>query len=604
MNERKTENIVRKHFDKYSEILIEEQKSDTIKINKLLKNASKKGAGCGYPEFIITYKNNSDFLIVIECKGSIRKHESRTGDRYSEYAVDGVKLYASFLSKEYNVLAIAVCGEKISELKISHFLFLKTGKTTTPIFSNKLLDTESYLNGYIVSPEKRRQDFDALLEFSKELNEELHAKKVTESNRSLLISGILIALESNAFRASYKKHEKPKDLAENLVETIATQLKNANLKHDKLENLKTAYSFIKTHASLSGEKDVLVNLIDSIDANVNKFIKTYKYYDVLGQFYVEFLRYANSDSGLGIVITPPHVTELFCLIANVNKDSIVYDNCTGTSGFLISAMKQMIKEAKNDLKKIKEIKENQLIGVEWQDHIFALACSNMFIHQDGKTNIIQGDCFDSKIIDDVKKRTPNIGFLNPPYRTKNSDIEELEFVLNNLEVLETNGTCIAILPMSCMLAQSGRTYELKNKLLCEHTLEAVFSMPDELFINSDVGVVTSVIVVTAHKPHPKSKETYFGYWKDDGFIKTKNKGRIDANNKWEPIKNKWINSYVNRKYVVGLSVSKIVTAEDEWCAEAYMETDYSGLKKEDFVNVVKEYFAFSFLNDFSEHEKS
>ena len=67
------------------------------------------------------------------------------------------------------------------------------------------------------------------------------------------------------------KHKKPKDLANNLVETVSTELKNANLKNTKLENLNTAYSFIKTHTSLSSQKDV------------------------------------NSDSGLGIVLTPPHV---------------------------------------------------------------------------------------------------------------------------------------------------------------------------------------------------------------------------------------------------------------------------------------------------------
>jgi len=228
----------------------------------------------------------------------------------------------------------------------------------------------------------------------------------------------------------------------------------------------------------------------------------------------------------------------------------------------------------------------------------------MFIHEDGKTNIIQGDCFDSKIMEDVKRLKPNIGFLNPPYKTKKSDIEELEFVLNNLEVLEKNGTCIAIVPMSCMLAQTGKPYELKKKLLDEHTLEAVFSMPDELFINSNVGVVTCIVVITAHKSHPKTKETYFGYWKYDGFIKTKNKGRIDANKRWGDIRDKWIESYVNRRNVVGLCVTKKITADDEWCAEAYMETDYSKLKKEDFVNVVREYVAFSFLNDFSEYEKN
>jgi predicted Fe-Mo cluster-binding NifX family protein len=47
-NERKTENIVRSHFEKSKTILvIEEQASDNVKIDKLLKTASKKGSGKG-----------------------------------------------------------------------------------------------------------------------------------------------------------------------------------------------------------------------------------------------------------------------------------------------------------------------------------------------------------------------------------------------------------------------------------------------------------------------------------------------------------------------------------------------------------------------------
>ena len=103
------------------------------------------------------------------------------------------------------------------------------------------------------------------------------------------------------------------------------------------------------------------------------------------------------------------------------------------------------------------------------------------------------------------------------------------------------------------------------------------SMPDDLFYNTDNGVVTAIVVFRAHIPHPANRETYFGYWKDDGFEKRKHKGRIDAYEKWQSIKTEWLDSYVNRKDVPGLSVNKKVTSTDEWCAEAYMETDYSSL---------------------------
>jgi len=597
-NERKTEIITRDHFSKFLDsIYIEEQRSDNPKIDKLLKSASKKGGGKGYPEFIISYKTNPDLLIVIECKADVTKHESKDRDKYADFSVDGALLYASYLSKGFDVLAIAVSGETKQSLKVSHFLHLRDEKKATLIFGDKFLSVDDYLNGYLKSPEKFRQDYNSLLDFTKQLNEKLHTYKILESQRSLLISSILIALENTAFKRSYASHKKPENLAVSLIQTVSDELESANITGKKLENLNTQFSFIKTDTSLSKKENVLKEIIDEIDENINVFIKTHRYFDVLGQLYIEFLRYANSDKGLGIVLTPPHITELFADLAQVNKNSIAYDNCTGTGGFLISAMKKMIADAKGDETKIKEIKSKQLIGTEYQSHIFALAVSNMYIHQDGKTNIINGSCFDEEITEEVKSKKPTVGFLNPPYKSnKKTDTDELEFILNNLECLVDGGTCVAIVPMQSALATSGKVLELKKKLLEKHTLQAVLSMPDELFFNSKVGVVSCVMVFTAHRPHPNHKETYFGYYKNDGFVKRKTKGRIDAYGKWQEIKEKWLANFENRKNEAGFSVNQIITADMEWAAEAYMKTDYSNLKDENFENTILNYVTFLHSN--------
>lgn len=128
-NERITENFFRKfvlqdEFYKNNKIIFEEQSSKNIKINKLLKNASKGGVGKGYPEFVIQFKENPDFIIVVECKADSRFHESKNKNKYKDYAVDGALLYSSFLSKEFDVLSIAISGERKNNLKISHFLQL------------------------------------------------------------------------------------------------------------------------------------------------------------------------------------------------------------------------------------------------------------------------------------------------------------------------------------------------------------------------------------------------------------------------------------------------------------------------------------------------
>lgn len=597
-NERKTEDIVRDHFKQYlSDIHLEEQISDNPKLKKLLSTASKSGGGAGYPEFIIRLKTNPDLIIVVECKASTTRHKSATGDKFRDFAVDGALLYASYLSKDFDVIAIAVSGESKSNINISHFLQLKGENSSSTKFGSKLLAPSDYLEGYLKSPEKFRQDYDSLLNFSRDLNTKLHKNKILESERSLLISCVLIALENKAFQQTYKTYLKAEDLARFLVDTVEMEFKNSGIQENKLKIVGSRFAFIKNDTSLSKRDNVLSEVISDIDENISQFIKNHEYFDVLGQLYIEFLRYANSDKGLGIVLTPPHITEFMSELAEVNKDSIVYDSCTGTGGFLVSAMDQMIKDAKGDQKKIRHIKQNQLIGIEYQAHIFALAVSNMFIHQDGKTNILNGSCFDEEIINQVKKHRPNVGLLNPPYKAdKKNDVEELEFILNNLECIEQGGKTVAIVPMSVALAQKGKVLQLKKRLLDLHTLEAVLSMPDELFFNSKVGVISCIMVFTAKRPHQKNKKVFFGYFKNDGFVKQKNKGRNDAVGKWEAMKERWISAYINKEDIAGLSINAIVSAEDEWAAEAYMETNYLQLNEDFFTKTLLQYSSYLFLN--------
>jgi len=598
-NERKTEALVRKRLEKCGffkdgNLSVEEQKSDSPRIDKLLKNASKKGQFQGYPEFIICSKAYSDFLIVIECKADATKHISKTLDKYSDFAVDGALLYASFLSKEFDVLAIAVSGETEATLRISHYLHLRGTDRAVEFLADEILPFDDCYKKYLHSDVKFRQDYDALLSYSRELNEELQSKKIKESHRGLLISGILVALGNAAFNKSFKVQKTAKHLANNLVESIVNELKSADLPLDKINSLEGEFSFIKRNTTLTSDKDFFVSLIEQIDKNVNTFVRTHKYHDTLGQFYVQFLQYANNDKGLGIVLTPPHIAELFTDLAEINKKSVVFDNCCGTAGLLIAAMKRMLVGVSENEEA--SIKKKQLIGIEFQEDIYALAVSNMIVHGDGKTNIIAGDCFTrSKGI--KSKFKPNVGVLNPPYKSKGSTIEELEFVLNNLSALQTGGKCIAILPFSCAIGDNAEIVELKRKLLEKHTLEAVMSMPVDLFHDSNVGVVTCVMVITAHRPHPNGKKTWFGYWRNDGFIKTKHRGRVDVNHKWEGIRTRWLNDYRSREVVKGLSVMAEVKAQDEWCAEAYMETDYSDLTAEDFEKELREYVAFRILNE-------
>ncbi|MFL1781188.1 N-6 DNA methylase [Candidatus Hepatincolaceae symbiont of Richtersius coronifer] len=608
MNERITENIVRDHFKNdilFLNTIIEEQKSFNVKINKLLQNASKSGNGIGRPEFLISFKDNLNLIIVVECKADLLKHESENLDKYNDYAVDGVLLYSAFLAKEYDVLSIAVSGYKQDDIKVSYFIQRKNKIEQDRIFGNKLLPIEDLIAGVYQNEIKQKTKYEELLNYSKILNEKLQQLKIKEDKRSLLVSGILIALKNKDFYRTYSLIENPKDLTEYLERTIINQLKYEKLQDEKYNKLKYSYSFISNQNILlkkytENEHDVYIlkDLIDEVDENINNYVRTYKYYDVLGQFYIEFLKYSNSDKGLGIVLTPPHITEFFCDIVDLKATDIVYDNCTGTCGFLVSAMKYMINKANGDKALESNIRQNQLFGVEYQPEIYPLAFSNMFLHGDGKSNIFNGSCFENDIKTEIRSKKPTVGFLNPPYKSdKKKDIEELEFVLNSLECLEKKSLCVAIIPMSCVLFQRGKRLSLKEKLLKNHTLKAVFSMPNELFFNSDASTNTCVVVFEAHIPHNHNKETFFGYFKDDSFAKRKEKGRYDYNNNWYNIKTEWLDLYFNNKIKDGLSVSKKITEKDEWCAEAYMETDCSQLTKDDFIKIIKNYCVYSLSNN-------
>ena len=593
-NERITENIIREHFLKSNDIIIEEQQSNNEKIKRLLKNASKNGISDGRPDFIIQYKDNANIIIVIECKADTNKHESKEQNNYKDYAVDGVRLYTSFLAKEFDVIAIAVSGMDAEKLKISHFLQLKGTNKFEPLFAtekNKLLSIDDYLEHYYNDNRKWNQDLFSLLSYAKTLNDTLHKNDILESNRSLLIAGTLIVLQNRAFKNAYKEKDDIDSLIADYLSTIRAELKKVNNKH--IEEVMTTFAFLKGQTTLSSNLKLFKDIITQIEDNIDNFMKTYQYRDVLGQFYIEFLRYAMNNKKSGIVLTPPHIADLFVELAGVNENSIIFDNCAGTGGFLIAAMQKMIKDCNSDIAKMKEIRTKQIIGIEKQNEMFSLLCCNMSVHGDGRSNLFRGSCFDDSIKKEIKRFHPDVGFLNPPYNTSN---DELHFIYNNLSLLRKGSYCIAIVPMSSALTQSGTKLSWKQKLLQEHTLDAVLSMPNELFENSKTSASTCIMIFKAHEPHPKGFKTWFGYCKDDGFSKRKTQGRADYNNQWKDIKIKWATTFRNRDEITGFSVKKEVNADDEWCVEAYMETDYKILNIGLFNDTIMKYLAFNLYN--------
>lgn len=623
--ERVTENLVRKALQaaKYEEpsakIVIEEQKSAIEAVQRSLARASKTGGGgAGAPEFIISQGDNPDFLFIIECKADTKDHESplvanllkgtETGEdaptamkRVARFAVDGVLHYARFLSRDFNVIAMGVSGQTQAGMKVSAFIHPKQATHAKALNAPEgapieaIIPWSDLIRAATFDPAIRRLKFDELMGFSRTLHNFMrdHAK-LTEEQKPLLVSGTLIALRNDGFAKSFDNY-KGKDLQKLWFDTIQAEFTTADIPKAKVTNMVQPYSSLFVHPELGKPtkaypKSPLHEIVRMLAEKVWPFFGVYKEFDIVGQFYGEFLKYTGGDGkGLGIVLTPRHITELFAMLANVTKDSKVLDLCAGTGGFLISAMHQMGRTAVTDADH-RAIREQGLVGVEQQPHMFALAASNMILRGDGKANLYQGSCFDVAIADAVKKHGCDVGLLNPPYSQKATDLHELAFVKQMLDCLAPGGTGVAVVQMSNAISP----HPLREEILKSHTLEAVMSLPNDLF--HPVGVVTCIMVFTAHRAHSTTnKNTWFGYWRDDGHVKLKHLGRVDANHRWAKIRDEWIDDFRNRTVRPGLSVQKKVTANDEWCAEAYMETDYTTITKADFENELRHYMAFRII---------
>lgn len=610
-NERLTEDIVRQHFKNdamIDSVKFEEQKSTNKRIQELLKGQSKgEGRGNGFPEFIISFPTNSNYIIVIECKAKPSQHESANRDKPKDYAVDGALHYAKALKNEFSVIAIAVSGETIEELQVSHFYWKKNEEEYVETEDKKLLSINDYLQ--VFDDQFFMSDFYTrdIAYKARKLNEEYQAYTIPEYKRCTMVSAMLLALINDNFKENFATAPTIRELGKMMISAINNVFEAENdIVRSKtvilreFESILNEPLFTQDHIKHKAHKKADNTLQVAKDFII--YLKKYVYplvehsnigYDVLGRFYVEFIRYAGSEQKSGLVLTPAHITELFCDLADIRLSDTIYDPCCGTGGFLVAAMQRLFKMAGSDTKKREHIRKKQLCGCELRSDMFTYACSSMRFRGDGKSNLYNGSCFNNanSIADNHK---PTVAMLNPPYDVGNA--RQMEFIEHALNVInpKAEGRVVAIVQMSCAIKDEKELKDVKKRILAKHHLKAVLSMPDDLFY--PVGVVTCIMVFEANKPNA-GRKTWFGYFKDDGFEKRKHLGRIDARNKYAEIREKWLAAYLNNDEIPGLSVRKEVGVNDEWCAEAYMETDYSTLTQQDFEKKMKNYVAFKFLSE-------
>jgi len=568
--ERNVDLQVWEHFKKFeSEIIIEPKKSSEIRIDSILNRASKKETGKkGYPEYIIRFKDNPKLILVIEDKDDQIKHESKKLNNPVNYAVDGAIHYGKALSKEFDVISIGVSGLSNS-MRVTHHFHIKGNEKFNKLEFNKLLTPQEYLTFYNTDEIKNKQDFENLLIFSDKLNKELFKLyKISENERAILIAAILVALKNEKFKSSYELSTDPSELCESITSSVKLELIKSKLKQEYVNLVIGHFLFICQSPKFQSDVQFLKELILKIDENLNGYIKNSQYQDVLGNLYIKFLERANGDRQLGIVLTPEHITKFMCRLLELNDESVVFDNCAGTGGYILTSSKQ----------------KSKLVAYEYEPKMFTLMVLNMMIHNLSLENIFHGDSLNEDNLIKIKELQPTAGILNPPY-----DGREWEFIEKNMSQLIKGSKCVAIVPMSLVTSMDNKNLMYRKLMMENHTLESVFSMPNELFFNSNTNVVTCVILLTAHVPHSPQKNVFFGFYKEDGFEKRKNFGRYDINNTWKKVEDDWFWNYKNKVNIPEHCLTTQVTHNNEWCAEFFLEPNYESLKFEDFELSLKKY---------------
>lgn len=314
--------------------------------------------------------------------------------------------------------------------------------------------------------------------------------------------------------------------------TLKKELKDSQKENQKIELLWQVNDEIKMNSMENQEAiDNFIKWISEISDCLNS--NKWRGEDVMGIFFNEFNRYKKkTDSGQ--IFTPDHITSFMYRLINVSQHDNVGDFTCGSGAFLVKSMSNMIEEAGGvNTRKAKDIKAKQLYGIEFDREIYALACANMLIHKDGKTNLEHLDTRKKEACDWIKSKPITKVLMNPPYENKYGCIDIVKNVLDNVE----KGTdCAFILPDKKLEKVSPKTVK---RILEKHRLTKIIKLPEQLFFG--VGVTTSIFVFKAGEP--QNNEEIFGcYIEDDGHETVKNQGRHDVKNKWQAIEDYWIDS--------------------------------------------------------------
>ena len=580
----------------------------------------------------IRFEHN-DVVVLIETKQRFKKSDENQLKEYLE------EEQSVNLSKKIICILANTTNDKIKVWKSSiddeHLL---KGET--------VLDTmEHYVKIFNVTKLNNRE---IVLKNTYKLNETLHRKDIDEKLRSQFVGTTLLYIRSvlNSRGITVINEESQEQLRKywggisahmirsGIDETLSNLLEGTDNKDLKINLLKK--NVIENQKVKKLKLVDWIEVLDEIVGNIYKYINddTSEGQDILNLFFIAFNKYTGK-ADKNQAFTPDHITHFMCRATGVDRTKRIFDGTCGSGSFLVQAMVQEFidcnqqKATETEKRKMHDtVAKEHIWGIEIEENAFGLSTTNMLIHGDGNSNIKHGNLFESEEF--FRKANPDIVLMNPPYNAKpinipkkykigwKADAKEdptkglvfLKFVSDvvdkiNKERLDANlprkEVKVAILlPVATAIGTSSFISDMKTDLLEVNTLDAVFTLPQEVFYPG-ASASACCMVLTLGRPHKlpdgSIPKTFFGYYKDDGHKKKKNLGRIEQFDKdnhsiWKAIEKNWLDLYRNKTVKDGMSAMQAVNGEDEWLCEAYMKTDYSKLTQEDFQRTLNNYLAY------------
>ena len=369
-------------------------------------------------------------------------------------------------------------------------------------------------------------DKNLIYSLTKKINDNLHVNFGIKNlnHRMIFTACALVAVKEGAKLYAGMEYD---PFHTTILSSINKALTKAPVRNGKLQILAEQYALIQMNRS--DNQDAIDDFIDCVE-QISEYVNSDNWNgeDVMGIFFNEFNRY-KAKSEAGQVFTPDHITSFIYRILDIHHTDKVLDATCGSGAFLVKAMSNMIKEAGGrDTEEAKKVMSERLFGIEFDKEIFALACANMLIHKDGRTNLDQMDTRSQEVCDWIKSKKITKVTMNPPYERKYGCMKIVTNVLDNVPV----GTkCAFILPDKKLEKDGGA------KLLKKHHLMKIIKLPENLFFG--VGVTTSIFIFEAGIPQ-NSREIFACYMEDDGLETVKNQGRHDVRNKWPEIEDYWV----------------------------------------------------------------